>query len=209
MAASLDTTTTIYDRSGYGNDGTWYGNGSRYISLNSGEQMASFDGSTDQVVIVNDSSLQTDRDYTIMFWAYPTNVSKSRQNPVAKAYGGEGTVTMEPSGALSFYHGEPGGNAWPYIGFHTSDVFSNDVFVFVAITRNRNARILKLYKNGNVFRSISDYTYDPSKSNNNFTIGKDYAGYFQGNIDQVRLFGRELLAEEILSIYNRENIRYQ
>lgn len=41
-------------------------------------------------------------DQTLLFWVYPENRS-ARRNWYNQAYGGEGTITYETSGALNYY----------------------------------------------------------------------------------------------------------
>ena len=45
-------------------------------------------------------------------------VRNSRQNIISKAYGGEGTITLETNGSLSYY-GSSGYNSSPYQGFNS------------------------------------------------------------------------------------------
>ncbi|MCX6761061.1 MAG: hypothetical protein NTZ84_03110, partial [Candidatus Nealsonbacteria bacterium] len=84
-----------------------------------GSGSLSFDGINDYISVPNSSSLQLIYDLNISFWAFPTNVAKSRQTLVAKAYGGEFDLTMEPDGSLSYYQGSGGGNNAPYMTCYT------------------------------------------------------------------------------------------
>src|SRR6185436_4342585 len=62
-----------------------------------------FDGG-DYVDVGNPQALRITGNQTIEFWIKPANFA-NRQNPYAKAYAGEGTITLEPDGSLNYYYG--------------------------------------------------------------------------------------------------------
>ena len=51
-------------------------------------------------------------------WVKPYNFS-ARRNFYDRAYGGEGTITQETNGALTYFWGTNGGNSTPYQGFNS------------------------------------------------------------------------------------------
>ena len=53
---------------------------------------------------------------TIELWLKPSNQSQ-RRNPINKAYGGEGTITLETNGKIGYYYGTAGYDGTPYMGF--------------------------------------------------------------------------------------------
>jgi fibronectin type 3 domain-containing protein len=165
-----------------------------------------FDGSNDYVLVPNSSSLQITGDLTISFWAYPTNISKGRQNPLGKAYGGEFDLTMETSGQLSYYHGSAGGNSSPYMNCYAYNIFSNNALVHVTIVRNVAAKTVTIYKNGIAQTTYCSGWVNPSPSDRNLMIGYEYAGYWQGRIDDVRIYARALSSSEVSNLYNGINI---
>jgi fibronectin type 3 domain-containing protein len=165
-----------------------------------------FDGSNDYVLVPNSSSLQITGDLTISFWAYPTNISKGRQNPLGKAYGGEFDLTMETSGQLSYYHGSAGGNSSPYMNCYAYNIFSNNALVHVTIVRNVANKTVTIYKNGIAQTTYCSGWVNPSASDRNLMIGYEYAGYWQGRIDDVRIYARALSSSEVSNLYNGINI---
>lgn len=161
----------------------------------------SFNGSNNYVNILNSPSLQITGDLTIGFWAYPTNISKGRQNPIGKAYGGEFDLTMETNGSLSYYQGSAGGNASPYMSCSIAGMFLNNTWAYVTIVRDMDNKKIYAYKNG-VSQTISCSAWvAPSISTRNIVIGFEYAGYWQGLIDEARIYRRILSTTEIQEHY--------
>ena len=80
----------------------------------------------------------------------PESVSAGRQNLVCKSYGGEGCLTLEPDGRLSFYCGDCGANCQPYVEVQrpAPGTFVDDEWIHVAETRNVKKREYKMYKDG-------------------------------------------------------------
>jgi len=166
-----------------------------------------FNGSTDYVNLGQKMESSLVGSLTIMFWAKP-NMDTSRRNPLCKSYGGEFCLTMEPSGQLSYYHGSAGTNTSPYMGFSTSSMFEDGVWVHVTVTRELDSlsdtRVIKSYKNGDFVKQGSwTSDTDPSVSIQDLQIAKGYTSTFNGIIDEVKLFNRALSAEEIQAEYNR------
>ena len=96
----------------------------------------SFDGNGDYLDMGNPASLQIIKDQTISMWIQPTDLT-NRQNPYAKAYGGEGTITLEPSGQLSYYCGSTGINSAPHEDFKTLGTIEANKWTHIAIVRPR------------------------------------------------------------------------
>ena len=57
---SLDTTSTVYDRSGYGHNGTWSGAGSRYLTLDNNEIVSYFNGADDYINVSTSTAILPD-----------------------------------------------------------------------------------------------------------------------------------------------------
>lgn len=201
---------TASDSSGYNNDGTINGAEWRCASVDSGYTPSGkgcsleFAGSTG-VNYGNSDSLQYDGDVTICFWAKSYNYSSpARQNPVNKAYGGEGTMTVETSGSISFYFGSCGGNCSPYTNMSGSGIFTeNNVWVHVCATRNVSDRQVDWYKNGkhHQTRTWTDPQYDPTLSSNDFIIGDGYVNPFNGLLDEVHIYEQALSSAQIEKLY--------
>ena len=196
---------TAKDSSGNGNDGILT-NKPKWVDGKFGKALE-FDG-TSFVDMGNATSLQFDGDVTIVFWARPESVSAGRQNLVCKAYGGEGCLTMEPDGRLSFYWGDCGGNCQPYVEVArpAAGTFVDDEWIHVAETRNVSKREYKMYKDGEVtgedkwVKCGAHPCGDSSPSGLNLLIGSGYAGKFRGIIDDVAIFNVVLSEDDITTI---------
>ena len=196
---------TTKDASENGNDGTLT-NKPKWVDGKFGKALE-FDGSS-FVDMGNDKSLEFDGDVTIVFWVKPESVSAGRQNLVCKSYGGEGCLTLEPDGRLSFYWGDCGANCQPYVEVQrpAPGTFVDDEWIHVAETRNVKKREYKMYKDGEVTaqdkwaKCGAHPCGDSSPSALNLLIGSGYAGKFRGIIDDVAIFNVVLSEDEITQI---------
>lgn len=84
--------------------------------------------------------------------------------------------------------------------------FDTGTWYHVAIAKKGDSCIL--YVNGNVMQTaITDGTY-PSDSTQPLEIGRDYAGsieYYNGKMDELRIYNRALTSQEVTNIYNNVN----
>ena len=147
-------------------------------------------------------------DVTILFWAKPENVAAGRQNIVCKSYGGEGCLTQETSGVMSFYWGDCGGNCEPYVEVRrppNGTIVSGEWQHFAEV-RDVGKRQYWMYKDGKV---VSNDTWvkcgahpcgDSKASNLNLFIAHGYAGKFRGILDEVAIIGAVLSEAEIHDI---------
>ena len=127
------------------------------------------------------SNLQITGDQTLVFWVYPEG-RNIRQNFYNKAYGGEGTITYEPNGALNYYYGTSGVDGGSYQGFGTSSAIMANLNqrYFVVLVRDlySASKTLKWYING-VLNNTTATTYSAAKADVlPITLGKGYAGSF-------------------------------
>ncbi len=168
-----------------------------------------FDGNA-YVDMGNDESLQFDGDVTIVFWAKPENVGAGRQNIVCKAYGGEGCLTQEANGVMSFYWGDGGGNAQPYVEVQRppAGTIVSGEWIHIAEVRDVGERQYRMYKNGEVVAQAgwnkcgAHPCGDSSPSELNLFIGNGYAGKFRGILDEVAIIGAVLSEDDIKNVMN-------
>ncbi len=192
-----------YDSSGYGNNGTLYGgldttgwtNGKFNFALN-------FDGIDDYVSIPNSPSLQTIAQLTIEAWI---NINKiqSRMTIVSKHYN-EYELMIDNSGSqLRFYKFDRNSNYWEcaYISFS----FETQKWYHLGVTMNGTK--ITFYING-VKYSPSGYFYSPMAygtipGTHPLYIGRRVwsTNYFNGIIDEVKIYNYALTDEEILKEY--------
>jgi len=198
--------TIVHDKTTNGSNGTISGATWQPDSRCKVGKCLYFDGSNDSVDFGNISPRASiSGNLTVSFWIKPTNIAKGRQNPLGKAYGGEYDLTLETSGSLSMYHGSAGNDASPYTTFN-SPVISQSDWTHVVYTRDTATRTVKIYLNGKL-RTTGTYssTYDPVPSTRSFKFGYEYAGYFQGYLDEVMLFPTTKTQSEINALYSAGN----
>ena len=152
--------------------------------------------SGDDVVVAGDvSGLAGDLTYEL--WLKPADLSL-RRNPLAKAYSGEGTITQELNGKLNFIHGPNGANTSGYQWFMTSSPLPLDTWTHVVLTRSGST--ITWYLNG-VQDSQKTSTVSPSDSPLPLLIGNGYVSGYNGNIDEVAVYGRAITPTEISDHY--------
>ncbi len=163
----------------------------------------SFDGVDDYVEVPSDSKLQITKNQTICAWVRPTSFN-SRKNIIAKAYGGEGTITQETSGDLSYYYGTAGKNGSPYQGFGTWKALTKNYWNHICLVRDLDNMKLKWYVN-NVKTHEGNANYPNAvASSNPLLIGAGYVNNFKGNIDEVEIYNIALDDRAVHDIYNFE-----
>ena len=195
-----DTSNLGKDTSGYENHGTVHGNPTQVDGIVRGA--LEFDGNGDYIHCGNPTSLQLIGDMTISFWVYPTNISEHRENPIDKAYCGEFALTQETDGRLSYYQGPNGGEVGGYMYRGWADIFTNNQWIYIVLTRDVSKHSIKLYRNGIDKGEGGSSWQDPSISSEPVTIGDGYAGAgFHGIIDEVRIYNRVLTTAEIQKHY--------
>jgi hypothetical protein len=195
------TGTVAFDSSGNNNNGTLTGTTiPTWISGIVGSNALSFNGTSSYVNLNNPTSLQISNNQSISLWIYPYDFS-SRRNPYAKAYGGEGTITQETNGSLSYYYGTGAGNTTPYQGFNSGSVLKLNTWNYITLVRDLTNMKLYWYDNGNLVNQTTASYSVASTSSLPVTIGTGYAGNYNGSIDDVRIYNRALSSAEINQIY--------
>ncbi|WAS91756.1 LamG-like jellyroll fold domain-containing protein [Nannocystis punicea] len=148
----------------------------------------SFNGSGTRVEIANSSELQLIGDQTVELWVRPASLGK-RQNPIAKAFGGEGTITVEPDGALNYYYGTAGDNAGPYQGFAApAGTVVIGEWTHLAVVRDLGRKVLRWYRNGVQIAEAAAQFPAAKASNLPLLLGQGYVEKFHGHLAEVRLW---------------------
>ncbi|MFA6336344.1 MAG: DUF2341 domain-containing protein, partial [Bacteroidales bacterium] len=146
----------------------------------------------------NSDSLKITGSQTIAMWIKPTNFS-ARRNPVDKAYGGEGTMTMETSGGVTYYYGTSGANGSPYQSFGSSALTSGS-WNHIAIVRDLDNMKLRWYINGVKTNETNASYAAAAPSGSNLRIGLGYAGAFLGLIDELTIYNKALSDTEVTDL---------
>jgi hypothetical protein len=159
-----------------------------------------FDGADDYVELGNPPELQITGNQTIEFWIKPFNFN-NRQNPFAKAYAGEGTMTLELSGHISYYWGILGNNSGSdtvhYQGFGTGRPIPLNRWTHVALVRDLDAGKLSWYFNGEKVNEADALFTEAVAGDNSVWFGRGYVSNFAGEMDEIRIWNVGRTAEQI------------
>jgi len=197
-----------YDSSGIGNDGTLNGFGWTSISnwtqgkFGSGIQ---FDGLDDNVDAGNAASLNSafDGSYTVEMWV-KTASAEALKGLFEKR--DTGTATM-----MAFFNFPSAGK----VNFYSGSNVEGDALDSAASNLNNGLwRHLVFQLDGTTQRIYVDGALDSSRTkvggtsaDGTFRIGRLSTTYFNGAIDEVRVYNRSLSAQEISELYNASKAR--
>ncbi len=148
----------------------------------------------------NPVALQLTDSQTIEFWIRPDDFN-SRQNPYAKAYAGEGTMTLETDGTVNYFYGTGGGNNSPYQTFNTGAALRVGQWQHIALVRDFTStpKQLRWYIDGQLVAQTEASYFPAAASSLPLTLGTGYAGDFRGSLDELRLWNVARSAADIAS----------
>ena len=191
---------TVNDASGFANVGTITG-ATRTTQSRFGSGALVFNGSSDWVTVPDSASLDLTTAMTLEAWVFPT----------VTPTGWRAILSKERPGDLAYFLHAGNGNNRPAGGGvmgNTERILSGpaaltlNAWTHLAVTYNGTTLIL--YVNG-AQAATQAVTGTIVLSNNAFRIGGDapFGEFFQGRIDEVRVYNRALTAGEITSDMNQ------
>jgi hypothetical protein len=194
------TGTIAYDRSGKGNNGTWSGTSTPHYATSNGKTVGYFNGVNDYV---NVGSLGLSGNVgTVSFWqkAYSLNDFAAT---IDSSFGGGVTTVRFYIGY--YYSGDPyfrvfvgdGINAESFSFFRTPPLNIWEHYVVVL-----NGSTLKVFLNGFLLDSTKTVTRTLALGNYRFGSSLGGSRFFNGLIDDIRIYNRALSASEISALYN-------
>ena len=161
-----------------------------------------FDGST---YLTIGSALPFSSSFSISFWVYPHNLTSGGTAGFQRLYAGAGygggtgisiyllynyiDIYADPGGTRLFYQGTLVENVWQHI----------------VLTRTYNTQ-WELYLNGSSLATYSSAQLTTDFSGTSQTLGGG-TYYYDGLMDQFRVFGSALSASEVTDLYNE--VAYQ
>lgn len=190
--------TTWTDLSPTGNNGT-FNSAPSLVTVDASKPSVLFNS---KVFTIPNNSAYNFANQTLFFFTRPTNIGAGRQNIWDQTYAGEGTITQETNGGMSYYNGNgTQANSGSYIGSSGSSA-ANNSWDSWAIVRGSAGTTNKWYKNGALNSSTSN-PYNPGNGTNNIRLGYGYTGvYWQGSMAVMLAYTRALSASEILQLHN-------
>jgi len=183
----------IRDKSKHMNHGMCM-NETNIIQTKEGIGAGSFDGVNDYVDCGNDASLNPTEAITVEVWA-KFDVADAEETSYIPIIKRDNTFLLrkdeESNGKISFFiydgtNWEPRANSYVQPNF--------GVWYHVVGTYDRQH--IKIYVNGKL-RGLSDRTNAIQSSESNTVVGFWNNKYFQGLIDEVRIYNRALSVEEV------------
>jgi len=158
------------------------------------------DGKSAHINVGSPAGVQVTGDQTIAMWLKPERLGV-RQNPIAKAYGGEMTITVEPDGRLNYFYGISGRNAEAFDAFTLPRSFVDaGKWTHIAVVRDFKARKLRWYINGEV-KQARDAKFNKARASSlPLYIGKGHEENYCGLIDEVCIWNRAINASEVAAV---------
>jgi hypothetical protein len=200
--------TTVYDRSGQGNNGTTTGGVTKTIGKVG--QALSFNGTSGHVSVGDISSFNASTAFTVSAWVYKTGNSAGTSL--------SGTIAGKwdsPAGLGWFLECNDTDHASPnLLRFYISGVSSASTYSVGQVSNNAWHHILVKYDGvkkyiyiDGVLDTSPNTTGTPTTSTTYFEIGYyngsgAFNNYFNGKIDEVRVYNRALSATEVKQLYN-------
>jgi hypothetical protein len=207
------TGTNAADSAG-SNDGTMNGGLDASADSISGQvdTAFNFDGTDDYIHAGSDASLQITGDLSITFWARMNSLGKTRfinfqalgeTEPTNDLY----SITLSgtaPHNDIVYGHENSAGN-------NNSATFDTNLttgtWYQISLVRDTTLRTASLYLNGSLV-STESYTNNPTGGTSGYlAIAYNIAdpNYFDGDIDDIRIYDRVLNATEIDALYHSTN----
>lgn len=155
----------------------------------------------------NPSALQIVGDLTISFWINADNFNQ-RVNPYAKAYGGEGTITLEDvaggvPGYFNFFYGSGGGDANPYIGYGSLERITAGRWWHATVVRDMTNRFVRWFFDGQMVSHATAFV-TPVASGQSASIGRGYTGQIvDGRLDEMLIINQALSPQQVNSLFEK------
>ena len=185
--------TTVTDASGNGNNGMIAG--ATWTTAGKFGDALSFNGTSSRVTIPNSSTLQLSSGMTLEAWVDPTTVSSAWRDVIEKGNDEYFMMGTTDHGSAAGGGGIIGGT---YGQVFTGSGLPASTWTHLAVTYDGS--VVRLYLNGAMVDSVA-HTGLIAGSTNALTLGSDpfYGQYFNGLIDEVRIYNKALTATQIQS----------
>jgi len=193
--------TLVQDFSGYGNNGTWYGNTTSNVTAGQFGNALAFDGVNDYVDCGNGASLNITQAITISAWINTRSIVGNYATIVSN-YNSSYYVQYD----IARYNDQLKyaiNNAGTQISTISPSFVTNTWYHIVVADDNTNSP--KMYVNGVPYVVTTVGTKVKPSSAGKTSIGRPgdlNLQYFNGSIDEVRIYNRALSAAEINASYN-------
>ena len=197
--------TTIKDYSGYNNNGDAFSGGAPQAKYEDGVigQCLEFDGADDYIDIADATELRIIADLTIEAWIYVHDLT-SNVTIVGKDRIHEYNLFINTAGAVRFQHGD---GAAESLALSSPGVIMVNTWYHVMVVRNTITTKVYGYVNS-VLHLSPDYVKTPTAGVHNVEVGRRPVSedqFFDGLLDEVRIYGRALSQDEVNWRYANTN----
>ena len=192
------TGTVTKDFSGKGNNGNIYG--AEWVSGKIGQAL-SFDGAGDYVDCGNDASLNTGDVFTFSLWVYPREETRVNPRIVNKHDEHKNNYQIWSKGDSASSFGAKFVRNGTACENQADIVFEWDKWYHLVVVFENSA--IRFYVNGSLVPNKEGMSAG-AQINANLFLGQsgDYS-YFNGLLDEVRIYNRALNPTEIRELYQR------
>ena len=203
---------TVNDSSGYGNNGTISGASCSsdtphsIVGTGTGKYALSFDGAGDYVSVLDSNSLDITDAITIEVWVYINSLGSTNWGFLSKGSNttGWGMWYYSPSGVFPIDFADNLGNRH-YVDMPAGSI---PVGAWAHVVGVYDRTYIRGYVNGvqKASRNVGAYTI--ATNANNLLIGQRTGSFFNGLIDEVRIYNQALTQAEIQQHYVEGLERY-
>ena len=193
--------TTVNDSAGNGYSGTIFGGATFGTGISGGDLV--FNGTSGSVSLGNPAGLNITGTITLAAWIYPrsrSGIQDGIQDIVGRSYNlslGQETVLRVNNG--SYQIGAWNGNNY----FASATMPPGDLDTWVYLVGVYDGSAWRLYRDGTLVASSAS-TVGALQVAENWTVGSSAVSnrYFEGSIDEVRIYNAALSAAQVATLYN-------
>ena len=164
-----------------------------------------FNGSSSYVLVPDSPALRLTGDYTISFW-FKTNSIGAIQRLInkdnANDFSGGWALVLEPDSSITWCHNDGSNNQ----NWNTGVSITANTWYYVTAIYSDSNNLRSFYLNGNLQNSIATNTNIAAETDVMLFGAYGQSGplgqYFNGYLDQVRIFNKALNSTEVTTLYN-------
>ena len=170
--------------------------GVTFVETASGKA-AKLNGTDGWIMVDNHPKLQLTGSMTLALWMQFNASPGGSTNPAHKAWGGEGSISLDSSGAMHFYYGTTGTDSGNYATLTSPQPLPTGRWAHVCVVRDMKTMRMGWYINGKPQgEAAAQLTAVAGPAA--WMFGNGYNGRpMNGMLKDVRLYSRALLATEI------------
>jgi len=198
------------DASGNGYNGTSNAVTATTNRFGQAGQALAFNAKSSTITVADAAPLRlATTDFSLAVWVFETNRNASYQDCIVSKRGSGDyngwflslTGVADAAGTGHFYYQVSGGND-PFMASHA--VIPLNQWHHLAAVYNSGSQRMQMFIDGALDPAVSGLLLPPNAATTNaMTIGNDNVGYiFNGNLDDLRIYGRALAPAEIIALFN-------